>query len=297
MLSARRGLFSRALALRQLLRGPLQPPVHVPSRSIRAKFAKEAYGIVNEVNGSSVVLSGLAPAAPASLLVTQSGCILIVGDLFTDGRIRAAVVHGVPRPRERALVLQPSVTIQAGPGLLGRAIDPLGRVLDGGAAPPSGGLLRRQSLLAAASPGVVERTPPLSVIPSGIKAIDAFYPLVRGQSTAVTGERGVGKGALALGIAAHVARCNASGSSAPVRCVYVSVGRPVSGAAAVYRALGQSGALPDTVFVTAPDTAPVGQRFLAPFAGAAVAEAFRDAGEHALLIVDSLTAHAEAARG
>lgn len=267
---------------------------------MRAKFAQEVYGIVNEVNGESVVLSGLAPATPASLLVTQSGSVLFVSDMYTDGRIRATVVSGAPRARERALVLHQQTFVQAGVGLLGRVIDPLGRTVDGRDPVPSAMLPRRQPLFAGA-PGLLDReSGGLATLHTGVKAIDAFYPVLRGNSVAITGERGAGKGALALDIISHVARCNAASGDfdqgGRVRCVYVSVGRSQQHAAAAIRHLGRHGAFSDTVVIAAPDSAPVGMRNLAPFAGAAVAEAFRDSGGHALLVVDSITAHAEAAR-
>jgi F0F1-type ATP synthase alpha subunit len=199
---------------RRIARGHLPLPSPRLVRYMRAKFAHEAYGIINEVHGDTAVLSGLAPASPACLAVTQSGSVLLINDMFTDGRIRAAVVFGLPKPRERVIVFQQQANLSVHDGYLGRVIDSLGRSLDGSGAlkPPSGsaGPTRRQALVSAGSgPGITDRRAPLTALFTGHKAIDAFYPFVRGQCTAMTGEPGAGKAALAADVMEHIARCNA----------------------------------------------------------------------------------------
>jgi F-type H+/Na+-transporting ATPase subunit alpha len=206
----------------------MSPALKRGLRYIRAKFAQEAYGIVNEVHGDSVLLSGLAPASPECLLVSQSGSVFVVGDMYTDGRIRAAVVSGSPKPRERVIVYQQQASLVLHLGYLGRVVDSLGRPIDGCGPLSKLGDSRRQALVGAGScPALLDREESRSVIFTGLKAVDSFYPLIRGQSTVLTGEPGVGKESLVTDILQYVARTNRAAdmdgdASSRMHCMYVS---------------------------------------------------------------------------
>ena len=124
---------------------------------------------------------------------------------------------------------------------------------------------------------------------TGVLVIDAAIPIGRGQRELIIGDRNVGKTALAVDIVRRAA-------AGDVACVYVVIGQPISRVLALREMLLQAGALGNTAIVAADASMPPGLRYLAPYAGATVAEWFRDQGGHALVVYDDLTKHADAYR-
>ena len=172
-----------------------------------------------------------------------------------------------------------------GPGLLGRVVDSLGRPIDGKGDVDDDGYapLERQA------PGVIERQSVNEPMETGIKALDSMVPVGRGQRELIIGDRQTGK--TAVGIDAII---NQKGKD--VQCIYVAVGQKASSVAGVVRKLEEHGAMEYTIVVAANASDPASMQFLAPYAGCAMGEYFRDRGQDALIIYDDLTKQAWAYR-
>ena len=177
------------------------------------------------------------------------------------------------------------MSVPVGEALLGRVVDPLGDPLDGQG--PIATSERRP--LEFKAPGVIHRQPVKEPLMTGIKAIDSMTNVGRGQRELIIGDRGTGKTAVAID-----AIINQRG--ADVVCIYVAVGQKGSTVAQVYERLKDAGAMDYTIIVSAPaqEAAPI--KWMAPFAGCAMGEHFLYNGQHALVIYDDLSKHADAYR-
>src|SRR5437899_1634288 len=175
--------------------------------------------------------------------------------------------------------------VPVGDGMLGRVVNALGQPVDD-KGPIANGETRRIEVKA---PGIVQRQPVKEPLQTGIKAIDSMIPIGRGQRELVIGDRQTGKTALIIDTI-----INQKGGD--VFCIYVAVGQKRSTVAQVVERLTRAGAMEYTTVVaaTASEAAPL--QFIAPYAGCAVGEYFRDNGKHALVVYDDLSKHAVAYR-
>jgi len=175
--------------------------------------------------------------------------------------------------------------IPVGEQLLGRIVDPLGRPLDGKGDVNTSE--RRPAEFKA--PGVVQRQPVKEPMQTGLKAIDAMIPIGRGQRELIIGERQTGKTAIAIDTIIN-------NKDTGVVSVYVAIGQRMSTVVALAQTLEENGALDNTIIVAAAadEAAPI--KFMAPYAGCAMAEHFLYSGRHALCVYDDLTKHAYAYR-
>ena len=177
------------------------------------------------------------------------------------------------------------ISIPVGDEMLGRVVDALGRPIDG-----KGPIETAQyNPVERIAPGVIDREPVKEPMQTGLKAIDAMIPIGRGQRELIIGDRQTGKTAIALDTI-----LNQKGGD--VTCIYVAIGQKRSTVAQVVKTLEQNGALEYSIVVVASASDPAPMQYLAPFAGAAVGEYFRDSGRHALCIYDDLSKHAAAYR-
>ena len=175
--------------------------------------------------------------------------------------------------------------VPVGNGLLGRVVDTLGRPIDGKGPVENDGF----SPVEVIAPGVIARKSVSQPIQTGYKSVDAMIPIVRGQRELIIGDRQVGKTALAIDTIINQKKNG-------VKCIYVAIGQKASTVANVVRSLQEHDALDNTIVVvaTASDTAAL--QYLAPYAGCAMGEYFRDHGEDALIVYDDLSKHAVAYR-
>ena len=175
--------------------------------------------------------------------------------------------------------------VPVGPELLGRVVDSLGAPIDGKGPVETSqmGPIERQA------PGVIDRQSVNEPMETGIKALDSMVPVGRGQRELIIGDRQTGKTAVAID-----AIINQKGKD--VKCIYVAVGQKASSVAAVVRKLEEFGAMEYTIVVAANASDPASMQYLAPYAGCAMGEYFRDRGENALIIYDDLTKQAWAYR-
>ena len=186
------------------------------------------------------------------------------------------------------------VDVPVGKELLGRVVDALGNPIDG-----KGPIKTTQrARVDVKAPGIIPRKSVHEPMATGLKAIDALIPIGRGQRELIIGDRQTGKTAVALDTILNQKSLNGEGApeSQKLYCVYVAVGQKRSTVAQFVKVLEERGALEYSIVVaaTASDAAPM--QFLAPFAGCAMGEFFRDNGMHAVIIYDDLSKQAVAYR-
>jgi F-type H+-transporting ATPase subunit alpha len=175
--------------------------------------------------------------------------------------------------------------VPVGRALIGRVVNALGEPIDG-----KGPIVTNERrLIEVKAPGVMQREGVKEPLQTGIKAVDAMIPIGRGQRELIIGDRQTGKTSIAID-----AVINQRGLD--VYCIYVAIGQKQSTVAALVNQLEQSGAMEYSIVVaaTANDSAPL--QYIAPYAGTAMGEYFRDNGEHALIVYDDLSKHAVAYR-
>src|SRR6201997_321108 len=185
------------------------------------------------------------------------------------------------------------VDVPVGRGLLGRVVDALGEPIDG-KGPPSDVTRARVEVKA---PGIVPRRSVHEPVQTGLKAIDSLVPIGRGQRELIIGDRQTGKTALAIDAVLNQKQINSSGDEKrKLYCVYVAIGQKRSTVAQIVKTLQDYGALEYSIVVAATASEPAPLQFIAPYAGCAMGEFFRDNGMHALMIYDDLSKHAVAYR-
>jgi F-type H+-transporting ATPase subunit alpha len=185
------------------------------------------------------------------------------------------------------------VDVPVGRGLLGRVVNPLGEPIDG-KGPIASEERRRVDVKA---PGIIPRKSVHEPMQTGIKAIDTLIPIGRGQRELIIGDRQTGKSAVAIDTILNQKQINAgTDESAKLYCIYVAIGQKRSTVAQIVKTLEENGALDYTIVVSATASEPAPLQFLAPFAGCAMGEWFRDNGMHALIIYDDLSKQAVAYR-
>jgi F-type H+-transporting ATPase subunit alpha len=185
------------------------------------------------------------------------------------------------------------VDAPVGKGLLGRVVDALGNPIDGKG--PIQATERRRVDVKA--PGIIPRKSVHEPMATGLKAIDALIPIGRGQRELIIGDRQTGKTAVALDTILNQRSLNESDDeSQKLYCVYVAIGQKRSTVAQFVKVLEENGALEYSIIVAATASDPAPMQFLAPFAGCAMGEYFRDNGMHAVMIYDDLSKQAVAYR-
>jgi len=175
--------------------------------------------------------------------------------------------------------------VPVGRDLLGRVVDSLGNPLDGG------GPINAESTepIEKIAPGVIDRQSVDQPVQTGLKALDSMVPIGRGQRELIIGDRQTGKTAVAIDTI-----INQKGTG--IKCIYVGVGQKNSTIASVVRKLEEHGAMDHTIVVSAGASDSAAKQYIAPYAGCAMGEYFRDRGEDALIIYDDLTKQAWAYR-
>ena len=175
--------------------------------------------------------------------------------------------------------------VPVGRGLLGRVVNTLGQPIDGKGDIENDGF----SPVEVIAPGVIERKSVDQPVQTGYKAVDSMVPIGRGQRELIIGDRQTGKTALAID-----AIINQRNSG--IKCIYVAIGQKASTIANVVRKLEEHGALANTIVVAASASESAALQYLAPYAGCAMGEYFRDRGEDALIVYDDLSKQAVAYR-
>jgi F-type H+-transporting ATPase subunit alpha len=175
--------------------------------------------------------------------------------------------------------------VPIGPELVGRVVDGIGQSIDGK------GPIKTEKFgpIERIAPGVIDRKSVHEPMQTGIKAIDGMIPIGRGQRELIIGDRQTGKTAVAID-----AIINQKGQN--MFCIYVAIGQKRSTVARVVKMLEQHDAMKYTIVVSASASDPAPMQFIAPYAGCAMGEYFRDNGQHCLIVYDDLSKQAAAYR-
>lgn len=236
------------------------------------------YGLTNAGFNEVLQIEGkdgsIVEAFALNLMEDEIGAVLLGPD--------SQVVAGA-----RVTLKGTVLTVPVGPELLGRVVDPLGRPLDG-----QGPVKAKQTgLVERPAPGVIDRKSVHEPMMTGLMAIDAIVPIGRGQRELIIGDRQTGKTAIALDT-----MINQSRQKSGVVNVYVAVGQKLSKISRLVERLKAEGVMEQSIVVATSPADPASLLYLAPYAGTAMAEYFRDNKGHALIIYDDLTKHAVAYR-
>ncbi|MEQ9246847.1 MAG: F0F1 ATP synthase subunit alpha, partial [Nitratireductor sp.] len=238
------------------------------------------YGLDNVQAGEMVEFPGGIRGMALNLEVDNVGVVIFGSD--------RDIKEGDTVKRTGAIV-----DVPVGPELLGRVVDALGNPIDG-KGPIKAKERRRVDVKA---PGIIPRKSVHEPMSTGLKSVDALIPIGRGQRELIIGDRQTGKTAIVLDTFLNQKPLNdGDDESQKLYCVYVAVGQKRSTVAQLVKVLEERGALEYSIIVaaTASDAAPM--QFLAPFAGCAMGEYFRDNGKHAVIAYDDLSKQAVAYR-
>jgi F-type H+/Na+-transporting ATPase subunit alpha len=230
------------------------------------------YGLENVMAGELIEFKGGVSGIALNLEEDQVGAVLLgqYADIKEGDEVRrTGRIMSVP----------------VGEGMIGRVVDALGNPIDG-----KGPIVAKgYNAIERIAPGVVDRQPVREPMQTGIKAIDAMIPIGRGQRELIIGDRQTGKTTVALD-----AIINQKGGD--VICIYVAIGQKRSTVAQVVKTLEDFGAMEYSIVVAATASDPAPMQYIAPYAGCAIGEYFRDSGRHALCVYDDLSKHAAAYR-
>jgi len=255
-----------------------------------SKFEKEVdieeRGIVISVGDGTARIYGLEKVMYNELIEFPKQVFGIALNLEEDN-VGAVLLGETEKIKEGDKVKRTNkvISVPVGENIVGRVVDPLGRPLDGKGEIKSKDFNPIERL----APGVVDRIPVEEPLQTGIKAIDTMIPIGRGQRELIIGDRQIGK--TAIGVDAIIHQKNSD-----VKCIYVAIGQKESTIAQVVKKLEEEGAMEYTTVVAASASKPAPLKYIAPYAGCAMGEYFRDRKQHVLIIYDDLTKHAEAYR-
>jgi F-type H+/Na+-transporting ATPase subunit alpha len=254
--------------------------------SHRAAFAVNETGTVTSVSEGVARISGLPGVGYEELVAFEGGTFGLAFDLDEDS-VSCVLLDASTELRAGMSVARTfrRIDVPVGDSLLGRVITPTGSALDC-KGPISASVRMPVERLA---PRIMDRAPVTTPLETGIKVVDALIPIGRGQRELILGDRQTGKTAIAVDAIANQ-------KNKDVVCVYCAIGQRAASVARVIGALEEKRALDYTVIVVAEANQAPGLLYVAPYAATAIAEFFRDRGQHAFVIYDDLTSHARAYR-
>ena len=248
-------------------------------------------GEVLEVGDGVARVSGLENVMSSELVELPNGVFGMALNLEEDNV--GLVLFGESRlVKEGDLAKRTGrvVEVPVGDAMLGRVVNPLGQPIDG-----KGPIDTDHSLpIERKALGVMARSPVNEPLQTGIKAVDSMIPIGRGQRELIIGDRQTGKTAVAID--AIINQKYTHETDDPVYCIYVAIGQKASTVAALVKELESNGAMEYTTVVAANASDPAPTQYIAPYAGAAMGEYFRDNGKHGLIVYDDLSKQAVAYR-
>jgi F-type H+-transporting ATPase subunit alpha len=244
-------------------------------------------GSVLEVGDGVARIYGLENAMVGEMLEFDDG---VIGEVFNlDEDSIGAVIYGdFEKVREGGMVKATGrlLSVPVGPGLIGRVVNSLCEPVDGMGPVQS----ESRRFIEFQAPGIADRQPVKEPLATGIKSVDATIPIGRGQRELIIGDRKTGKTAIALDTI-----INQKGKG--VICIYVAIGQKDSTIAEVVATLRKHGAMEHTIVVAAPASNSAAMQYIAPYAGATIAEFFMyEKQGHTLCVYDDLSKHAVAYR-
>jgi F-type H+/Na+-transporting ATPase subunit alpha len=243
-------------------------------------------GVIEKNTDGVVSASGLSKAFMGEIIEFEEGSRGVILNLDEDQASIILFNNGQTiQEGMSAKTTGQGLTIKASDELLGRVVNPLGIPLDGKPEIKKG----KEMPLERIAAGVVERKGVDTPLKTGIKSIDAMFPIGRGQRELIIGDRGLGKTAIAVDA---IINQREQGRLKPVVCIYVAIGQKQSTVARVIDKLKQENAIANTIVVVAGASDPATLQYLAPYAGVAIGEYFMEKGQDVLIVYDDLTKHA-----
>ncbi len=243
------------------------------------------FGLDNVKSGEWVEIvsseTGETVRAIATNLEVDNVGVIIVGD---DSKVR-----------EKDTVKRTNriVDVNVGMGILGRVVDALGNPID--SEEPISDVVKYN--MENPAPGIIERQSINEPLMTGIRIVDALFPIGRGQRELIIGDRQTGKTAIAIDAIINQKQYNDKAQpNEKVYCIYVAIGQKRSSVARIVKTLQEHGAMSYTIVVAATAADPAAMQYIAPYTACAMGEYFRDNGMHALIVYDDLSKHAVAYR-
>jgi F-type H+/Na+-transporting ATPase subunit alpha len=243
-------------------------------------------GIVYSAGDGIAHISGLTNVMSEEMLIFNDDIFGLAMNLERDS-VGAIIIGDYKKVQQGDTVVRTKKVIQVpvGKELLGRVVNPLGEPIDG-LGPINAKEFRKIEMPA---PGIVERQPVCEPLHTGVKSIDAMTPVGRGQRELIVGDRQTGKTSIAIDAIINQ-------KAGDVYCVYVAIAQKMSTIRNLTTLLEEKKVLHNCIIVAATASDPAPARYIAPFAACTMAEHFRNAGEHSLIIYDDLYKHAVAYR-
>ncbi|MEA3560179.1 MAG: F0F1 ATP synthase subunit alpha [Candidatus Omnitrophota bacterium] len=243
-------------------------------------------GTILEVGDGIAKIYGLDQAMAGELLQFPAGLYGMVLNL--EDKVVSACIFGedtLVKEGDEVRLTGMLCEVGIGEDLVGRVLNALGQPIDGK------GPLKTKGVrpIWRVAPGVIKRQPVREPLQTGLKAVDSMIPIGRGQRELIIGDRQTGKTAIAVDTI-----INSKGKN--LVCIYVAVGQKKSSVASIIDKLQKYGAMKYSIIVSATASDPTPLQWIAPYSGCAIGEYFRDKGQHALIIYDDLTKHANCYR-
>jgi F-type H+-transporting ATPase subunit alpha len=265
--------------------------------SLKTDVAQSNIGTVREISDGVAKIEGLSGAALNEMLEFPNGVMGLALNL-EETEVGAIILGDFSGIKEGDQVRTTGKLLQVpvGKGLLGRAVDALGKPIDGK------GEIKADTFypVEKIAPGIIARKSVSQPIQTGITAIDAMIPIGRGQRELIIGDRATGKTTIAIDTIINQAKINKANEGKegfrPLYCIYVAIGQKNANVARVMEVLTTTGAINYTIIVSSTASDSATSQYVAPFAGCAMGEWFMDNGMDALIIYDDLSKHAVAYR-
>lgn len=255
-------------------------------KNSKRDYKTDEVGVVQEIRDGVAMVSGLDKAGYGEVVEFASGVKGYIIDMLEDSV--GIIVLGdylTIQSGEQVKALKYTLSVPVSEQMIGRTVDPMGQPLDGGAALPTD----KWNPVEKVAPSVVYRKPVNVPMQTGIKSIDALFPIGRGQRELIIGDRGTGKSTIAIDTI-----INQKGQN--VICIYCGIGQKNSKIALVSELLRKQGALDYSIIVSASASDPASLQYLAPYTASAIAEFFMAQGKDVLVVYDDLSKHAWAYR-
>ncbi|BDB96125.1 F0F1 ATP synthase subunit alpha [Candidatus Hydrogenosomobacter endosymbioticus] len=253
----------------------------------------EEVGFVLTVGDGIARVWGLDNVESGEMVEFSSGMKGMVLNLESD--MVGVVIFGDDRKIRQGDIVRrigSVMTVPVGHGFLGRVVDALGNPIDG-----KGPIVASShEPVEKPAPGVMDRKSVSEPLQTGIKEIDALFPIGRGQRELIIGDRQTGKTTIAIDTIINQKKVNSDSLNPNVACIYVAIGQKRSTVAHMVKILEESGAMQYTTVIAATASESASLQFISPYTACTLGEYFRDSGRHALVVYDDLSKHAVAYR-
>lgn len=255
-------------------------------KNSKLDYKTDEVGVVQELRDGVALIQGLDKAGFGEVVEFASGVKGYIIDMLEDS-VGVIVLGDYLKIKsgEQVKALNYTLSVPVSEKLMGRTVDPMGMPIDGGDALPTDTWNPVEKI----APSVVYRKPVNVPMQTGIKSVDALFPIGRGQRELIIGDRGTGKSTIALDTI-----INQKGQD--VICIYCGIGQKNSKIALVSELLKKQGAMDYSIIVSASSSDPASLQYLAPYTACAIAEFFMAKGKDVLVVYDDLSKHAWAYR-